>query len=291
LSLMAPSKRKRPVAGQPSTLVRLNSAFRYGVVAGLVDFDLTGVRGEWTVMTRLAAALVDVGGTLWPDRWPTLPGDQESSARLLCASFPDLSPGRAMDLVLALEEAGSALDGATEQAVDGYIGQTLRRAGLPSGLRETAAVLSGLCIPARGRVELFEHADELLRMLRQEGLRCAVVSNTVWRDNAAYWRDFEALGVAQFIDAVVSSVDLGYRKPHPAMFQAGAAEVGVALADCVVIGNSETLDVRPAEALGVRVVRVALEEPPPAGSDADQVASSLGEAADIVRWWSRSGAL
>lgn len=238
-------------------------------------------------MMGLGAALVDVGGTLWPDRWPIRPEDQRHCARRLQASFPDLALDRATDLVLALEEASTALDGASEQVVDRYIGDTLRRRALPSSRRETAAVLSALCVPAHGRVELFAHAEEMLRVLREADLRCAVVSNTVWRGNAAYWGDFEALGIAPFIDAVVSSVDLGYRKPHPAVFEAGAAAVGVALPDCVVIGNSERLDVRPAKALGLRVVRVALEEPPPAVTEADHVACSLREAAKVVIEWCR----
>jgi FMN phosphatase YigB (HAD superfamily) len=240
-------------------------------------------------MTGLAAALVDVGGTLWPDRWPPRPDDRPWRARRLRAALRQLSADRAMDLVSTLETAAGRLEGATEQDVDRYVGETLRHRGLPAGRPEVAAVLSAMCIPAHSRVELFPHADELFQTLRHHGLRCAIVSNTVWRDQAAYWKDFTALGVATLIDAVVTSVDLGYRKPHRAIFEAGAAAVGAALADCIVIGNSETLDVRPAKALGCPVVRVALEEPPPAVTEADHVATSLREAASVVSRWCRHG--
>jgi FMN phosphatase YigB (HAD superfamily) len=242
-------------------------------------------------VTGLAAALVDVGGTLWPDRWPSRPDDQLSSARRLCAVFGDLSLHRAKNLVSALETAAITLstDHATEQVVDRYVGETLRTFGLPASPQDASAVLSAMCIAAHGRVELFPDADELLQTLRRHGLRCAIVSNAVWRDNAAYWRDFSALGVAPLVDAVVSSVDVGYRKPHRAIFEAGAAAVGVALADCLVVGNSESRDVRPAKALGLPVVRVALEEPVPAQTQADRVASSLREAAGVVSLWCRRG--
>jgi putative hydrolase of the HAD superfamily len=144
-----------------------------------------------------------------------------------------------------------------------------------------------MCIPARHRVSLFPDARELLATIKHEGLRCVVFSNTVWRRARSYWRDFEAFDVAHLVDAVVASVDLGVRKPHRAMFEASADAGGISLDRCVVIGNSERLDVEPARALGLRVLRVAIEEPVPHTSQADRTASSLHEAAEVLQTWCR----
>ena len=49
---------------------------------------------------------------------------------------------------------------------------------------------------------------------------------------------------------MVTSLDVGFRKPHPAFFEAVLVEAGCAPAECVMIGNSEPNDIQPAIALG-----------------------------------------
>ena len=231
---------------------------------------------------RARAALVDVGGTLWPDQWPSQPGDRAGRRDRLRAAFPGLSPDDAAAVVAALEQAGAALDGQMVQDAAGYVGGPLRRFGLGCRAREIAAVIAAMCIPAQAGVRLFPGARELLAVIRSLGLTCVAVSNTVWRDGAAYRRDFEAFGVADLLDAVVSSVDAGMRKPHRGIFEKAAAAAGARLDACIMIGDSEVSDIGPARSLGMRSLRVAIEEPPPLVSAADRVVGSLFEAADVL---------
>lgn len=58
------------------------------------------------------------------------------------------------------------------------------------------------------------------------------------------------------VDAVVTSVDCGWRKPHPEAFRAVAASLGVAPADLVHVGDDPDAD-GGIEALGGRFVHVA----------------------------------
>ncbi len=234
---------------------------------------------------RIRAALVDVGGTLWPDQWPSPPDDLAWRRDRLRTAFPGLSPDDAIAVLTALERAGAGLDAQVAQDVGAYAGGTLRLFGLGDGPGEIAAVLCAMCVPAVLRIRLFPGARELLVSIKNLGLKCVIFSNAVWRDAAAYWRDFGALGIASLPDAVVSSVDAGVRKPHPGMFDKAAAAAGVPLDACIVIGNSEVCDIRPARSLGIRSLRVAIEEPPPAVSAADHVAGTLFEAADVLRAW------
>jgi FMN phosphatase YigB (HAD superfamily) len=50
------------------------------------------------------------------------------------------------------------------------------------------------------------------------------------------------------IDSVTTSLDVGYRKPHAAMFDEGIRLAGCAAEEGVFIGNSEGKDVEPAAA-------------------------------------------
>jgi HAD superfamily hydrolase (TIGR01662 family) len=144
-----------------------------------------------------------------------------------------------------------------------------------------------LCLPAAPAVALFPGAVDFLKIVRDRGLRCVVLSNVQVRGAAEYWRDFEDLGVAHLIDGVVTSLEVGYRKPHPAMFEAALRETGCPADRCVMVGDSEVKDIEPALALGMRAIRVAIEEPAPASSAAHAVATSLAEAASTIAAWTR----
>ena len=199
----------------------------------------------------IAAVLLDVGGTLWPDGWPWLPNDQQARTSRLREALPELDLGTATALLRDLDSSAAGIAELLEQDLGGYVGELLA--------------------------------------VRRAGLRSVVLSNSYWRSNAAYQRDFQELGVDGGVDAYLSSLDVGFRKPHPAIFEAGLQAAGVAAERCAMVGNSEDKDVRPARALGMRVIRVAIEEPVPASSQADAVTDSLHEVARLLTSWSAAG--
>ncbi len=182
-----------------------------------------------------------------------------------------------------LEEADAQLPGTLTQDPGSFILPALRRYGLGDGPDQVAAALSAMCLPAVPRLRLFPGAAGLLASIKDHGLPCVVCSNAMWRNAAAYWRDLHSLGIAEWIDAVVSSVDTGFRKPHPAMFLRAAAAAGVPPQACLMSGNSEDNDILPACSLGIRTLRVTIEEPAPAVSAASWVAGSLTEATRMLR--------
>jgi FMN phosphatase YigB (HAD superfamily) len=75
----------------------------------------------------------------------------------------------------------------------------------PLRARRVAAALSAVCLPAVSRLRLFPGAADLLASIKDHGLPCVICSNAMWRNAAAYWRDLHSLGIAERIDAVVSS--------------------------------------------------------------------------------------
>jgi FMN phosphatase YigB (HAD superfamily) len=101
----------------------------------------------------------------------------------------------------------------------------------------------------------------------------------------AYWQDFRDFGLADLLDDVVTSMDVGFRKPHLARFQDGMETVGCHPSVCVMVGNSEVNDVLPAARLAMRTIRVAIEEPAPVDSAAHGIATSLDEVRTILQNW------
>jgi putative hydrolase of the HAD superfamily len=232
----------------------------------------------------LRAALVDVGGTLWPDRSTSRPPPQDTVARL-SAVLPGTDAALLDRLRAALEEAVTVFSGELVQDTEALVARVAAGLGLALDAEAALAVRRAMNAPAGRLVRMVDGAPEMLRDLRELGLRIVIVSNAYWRDAGVYRRDLEGAGVGELIDAVVSSVDLGRRKPDPEMFRAGIAAAGCEPQECVMIGNVEEKDVVPALVLGMRAVRVSPVAAVPARSAADASVAGLVEAAAVIRRW------
>jgi putative hydrolase of the HAD superfamily len=102
--------------------------------------------------------------------------------------------------------------------------------------------------PAR-RLASTTHA--LLEVLRERGLKLALVSNALdppW----LLHRDLAEAGVAQRLDAAVFSSEVGWRKPHAAIFERALELLGgVAPEAALMVGDRLREDVGGAAALGI----------------------------------------
>jgi FMN phosphatase YigB (HAD superfamily) len=231
------------------------------------------------------AALVDVGGTLWPNSWPLRQTDGEGRLRRLQAAMPELSPARAAmlvhDLITSSRDLYGRLDvpDSVRVEADIVVRDCLSREGIPPDPPTVVLVRRAMALPIEGRFRPLPGAAELPAHIHALGLRCVIASNTYWRDAGSYWDDFRALGMADHVDAIVTSVDAGHLKPHPAVFELAMRAAGVPAERCVVIGNKEDNDIEPALALGMRAILVYPDDPKPESSRADAVAPDLWECA------------
>ncbi|MGH2789341.1 MAG: HAD family hydrolase, partial [Actinomycetota bacterium] len=198
----------------------------------------------------LRAALVDVGGTLWPDRGP--PGEAQCRVRQLHALLPQLTREQASLLADALNAPALKWerDGALAQNTDAIVEEVL----LERGIREadTVSIRRAMCIPASKGIHLFNGAPQLLRLIHDLGWRTVVVSNTAWRDAESYRSDFDYCGVGAHIDVIVTSLDVKFRKPHEEIFRVAIGAAGCSARECVVVGDSEERDIAPAIQRGMR---------------------------------------
>jgi putative hydrolase of the HAD superfamily len=116
-----------------------------------------------------------------------------------------------------------------------------------------------------GRARFVEHAIELLRHLRDAGVRTGLLTNgPSWMQR----RKVELLGLEAELDAIGISEELGAAKPDPAAFTATLELLESAAHETVMVGDHLDWDVRGALAAGMRgAVWVAGDEderePPP----------------------------
>jgi putative hydrolase of the HAD superfamily len=91
----------------------------------------------------------------------------------------------------------------------------------------------------------------LLETLRERGLRVGLVSNALDPPGLLH-RDLEQMGVAERLDVAVFSSEIGWRKPHPAIFERALEALGVDAGDVLFVGDTLATDVAGAAALGMR---------------------------------------
>ena len=239
----------------------------------------------------LEAALVDVGGTLWPNSWPLRATDRESRVHRVTALFPNSPPEVARAAVADIIEESKFTEGGTgdskeRQAADEaevVIARCLRRYDLVSDDGTVARVRRAMALPVVDRFAPLPGAIELLADIKAWGLKCVIASNTYWRDASCYLDDFKAMGMADHIDAIITSVDAGHPKPHTAVFEMAMRTAGTTAERCVVIGNKESNDIQPAASLGMRTILVYPDDPAPTSTRADAAAADLWKCAEALR--------
>jgi len=91
----------------------------------------------------------------------------------------------------------------------------------------------------------------LLESLQGRGLKVGLVSNALDPPGLLH-RDLEQLGVAERLDVAVFSSEVGWRKPHPAIFERALTALGVAAAATLFVGDTLAADIAGASALGMR---------------------------------------
>lgn len=238
-------------------------------------------------------ALIDVGGTLWPNSWPFRQNDGADRLQRLGRSMPNLDEAKVRALgndLIAHSRAGDETPGistadlvSVSGSAETLITNCLTRHQLPSDAETIRRIRRAMALPVQDRMKPLPGATELLAAIHQLGMRNVITSNTYWRDSESYWEDFRLLGMADHVDCIVTSDDAGHLKPHPAIFEMAMRWAGVAPDRCVVIGNSETNDVEPALELGMASILVYPDDPEPVSSRATATAPDLWTCARVLR--------
>jgi putative hydrolase of the HAD superfamily len=128
-----------------------------------------------------------------------------------------------------------------------------------------------------------DESRALLDTLRERGLRLAIVSNT-----ATPGRLIRPLlaeqGLAERVDTIVLSSELGKRKPHAAIFERALGDLDVPADRALFVGDRRYQDVLGAKRLGMRTVlaRWFREDVHPDGAAPDFEAAGLLEVIEIV---------
>ena len=206
-----------------------------------------------------AAVLFDLGNTLaaYYRREEFPPILERSIARTLAQVRAAGLPGVAHDVALARAVAEN------REAADFRFTPLADRLARIFELPDEAKLKLGesLCETFLGPVfeigKVYDDTHAALELLRSQGYRTAVVSNSPWGSPAALWRkELKRLGIAGLVDAVVLCGDVGWRKPARRIFDHARKRLGVAVEQCVFVGDDLEWDVAGSAAAGMRPVLI-----------------------------------
>jgi FMN phosphatase YigB (HAD superfamily) len=129
-------------------------------------------------------------------------------------------------------------------------------------------------------------AADAVRWCKAQGLRVVLVTNTLSRGDAHVLRDWQRAGLADVIDAVVSSHDAGWKKPHRAIFERALDLVGARASQAFMVGDNPIADIRGAQAVGMRAILRRTEALPlPQDVRPDAVIDEMAELPAVVTPW------
>jgi HAD superfamily hydrolase (TIGR01509 family) len=143
-------------------------------------------------------------------------------------------------------------------------GESWRQAGiaLPDGLLYEIVDAEQQCWDRV--VEVDPHARPVLTALRERGLRLAVCSNAPFPPETMR-RQLVTNGIANLVDGMVFSSEVGRRKPAPEIYRAALAAVAATPQQAFFVGNSVREDYDGPRSLGMRAVICTAHNHEPVG--------------------------
>lgn len=101
---------------------------------------------------------------------------------------------------------------------------------------------------------LYRCTYDVLGILRSSGFKIALVSNFTW--GKAVRDILSKLLLDRFFDSISISYDVGYRKPHPAIFMKALSEIGVEASRSIFVGDNPYTDIYGASSVGMKTILV-----------------------------------
>jgi putative hydrolase of the HAD superfamily len=107
-----------------------------------------------------------------------------------------------------------------------------------------------------GRWRAYDDVRPALERMRGRRIKLGLISN--WDNRLAGL--MEGLGLAQLLDAVISSADVGLHKPDPRIFELACSRLGVLPEAAAHVGDHQYADILGAEAAGMTAVLIDRHE-------------------------------
>ncbi|MEO8539611.1 MAG: HAD family hydrolase [bacterium] len=206
------------------------------------------------------AVLFDIGDTLWhaaeappASEFRRIAAERANAYLAAIGHTYDDPPLAARVAWDALEDAMRRAR-ATDRVEPNYAAiarAALDAVGLSLSLNEAGGLMEAIYVSGpEGGKAAYPGARELLEELRTRGFRLGIITNRAF-GGERFREDLRAAGLDIGWDANVISVEVGYLKPHPAIFEKALEELGVKGIETAMVGNSLAEDIAGAQPFGM----------------------------------------
>lgn len=235
----------------------------------------------------IEAVLFDFGGVLTVTCW-----NRDYMAKIIKQTFRELGICAGDDFyrefMRALDDAWArVIRTLVEEKMEDIILDATRRAGIKVDIGVIRAAVERIkeapfCIVRK-------EAKYVLETLRSMGLKLGIVSNSPINFHESV---LTRSGLRKYIDVIVVSCDVGYRKPHSEIFRIALNALGVDPHHAIYVGDVPQIDIPGAKKLGMITVLMSSPEPvveylqlpsPKDPIQPDYIIDNLIELIDIVR--------
>jgi putative hydrolase of the HAD superfamily len=232
----------------------------------------------------LRAVLFDWGGTLMSDEWSDEIALEGHTAGLAALGRDGLPDAEAFTSYLREHEA-ELFPSAGEDEIDiaAVMSGSFRDQGVELTDDDVRLFLQAAHEAWSSHYVLADSTHALLEALRARGLKLALVSNTA----SPQWLlqpMLERQGIAERVDAIVLSSEVGKRKPHPAIFERALSELDVAASVALFVGDRLEADVLGASRIGMKTIQAVWfrADEGPAGVEPDYQAFTQMDVLNVV---------
>lgn len=157
------------------------------------------------------------------------------------------------------------------------------------------SMLEELCYeflqPVFSRGRIYDDVRPALLLLKRQGYRLGLVSNTPWGSPPELWRlDLARQNLLDSFDCSVFCGDVGWRKPHAAPFLRACELLSLQPGQCLFVGDHPQWDCHGAQLAGLQAVWLQRQQLADPDETRWRVVRSLNELADVLRETDRAQA-
>jgi len=98
------------------------------------------------------------------------------------------------------------------------------------------------------------HLDEVLKELKNRGYKLGVITNTVTSREEHVRMALKRVGIEEYFDVIVTSVDVGFNKPEKKIFFAALKALKVKPEEAVMVGNRVSADIVGGNRVGMKTI-------------------------------------
>jgi HAD superfamily hydrolase (TIGR01509 family) len=212
--------------------------------------------------------LFDLGDTLWSRRDLDVWRRVETASNMRAAALlrTCVAPSVLSHLSASDEELGKRLHETIEADIREAIRQNpyiepdggqavvhaLHKWGIHLDTSSGEAIFEALRVRIPQSRPLFDDVPSTLKALRERGFQLGVVTNRHW-GGKPFYEDLQAMGLLDYFDLhhIAISVDLGIRKPNPALFLHTLNALNTPPEEAAMVGDSLLSDIAGSKKLGM----------------------------------------